>query len=1021
MADNDNKFNFKAYYNQLTQLFKGSGPVVHRQVANKISPPGTTGVPIGTARAFLKHASSAYANHLRSYGQYNRLARYSDYSEMESMAEIACITGNTRIATLWGFISIKKLTKKFSSGEPFEVWAWDSERNLHTVAQAHHPRKTGEKEVVKVILDNGKSFECTLDHRIMLKDGTYKQAQFLEENDSLMPFNYNTRKNYLRITNPRTGKLKEAHRYIYEEVLEKEIGKNNIHHINYNKRDNRTKNLQEMTPKDHMILHGISRDTNKKRKKTCKELWKNEEYRNKVIAGVKSWTATPEAKEFYSKHATEINEKRWKTDKKYAKKMAKIFSQHAKKLWADPEWAAWKKKHHSETLKLKYANDPSLRERVARKGKENGRYNHDITNDQILISGINFDSFDKFAENFDFRGRKFASLRQKVQFLRRRLNACGYKTWRDYKDNYIYNNHKVVKVIFTGKVEEVYDLTVDHFENFAIESGIYISNSGLDIYSDETCSKGEYGELLRIDSPNPTIKKALNELFYDTLNIEFNSWHWVRNMCKYGDQFLLVDHHPDYGVINALPMPVNEIEREERYDPEDPTAYRYRWVTQGNRPLENWQVIHFRLLGNDAFLPYGSSVVEPARRVWRQLILMEDAVMVYRIVRSPERRVFYIDIGNIAPQDVQGYIEKVKTQLKRNQVIDSDTGRVDLRYNPLSTDEDYFIPTRGEHSSRIDTLAGGQFTGDIEDLQYIQNKLFAALKIPKSYLGYEGDIGSKSTLSQEDVRFGRTIQRIQRVFVAELNKIAIIHLYSMGMDAEDLTNFEISMANPSSISELQRLEVWRNKFEVASVAAEGLLDRHFVYSRLFKLSNQEIESIEEGKRKDRMFDLELESIQPPPVEGEEAPAAPEPAPEEVPTEPAAEPAAEPSPEAGGREGGLPPPPGEEPITAGKDPNRQIAAPNELVKVPKKKKRKSTMPDLANHTFNLKKTAMDPKRNASELSRFARNPFGESAEEDKEVALIDKKLVQLKRFAEELENINVLKTARERKIKKVIID
>jgi hypothetical protein len=437
--------------------------------------------------------------------------------------------------------------------------------------------------------------------------------------------------------------------------------------------------------------------------------------------------------------------------------------------------------------------------------------------------------------------------------------------------------------------------------------------SALDIYADETCSKSEYGEILKVDSPNINIKKALNTLFYDVLNIEFNAWNWVRNLCKYGDQFLLVDHHPDYGVLNILPMPVNEVEREEGFDPDNPLAYRYRWITQGNRILENWQVIHFRLLANDNFLPYGSAVLEPARRVWRQLILMEDAVMVYRIVRSPERRVFYIDVGNVAPQDIPGYMEKVQTQLKRNQIVDNSTGRVDLRYNPMSTDEDYWVPTRGEFSSRIETLPGGQFTGDIDDLVYIQNKLFAALKIPKSYLGYEQDINSKSTLSQEDVRFARTIQRIQRVFISELNKIAIIHLYSMGFKGDDLVNFEISMANPSTISEMQKLELWRLRFEVASLAQEGMFDRNFVYKKLWKLSDEDVEQIEEGKRKDRMFDMEVESMQAPvPADQAALPPAGEAPPEGLPPAPGEE---------GGE--GLPPPPGEtapeEPLAAGNDP------------------------------------------------------------------------------------------------------
>jgi len=1358
-------------------------------------------------------------------------------------------------------------------------------------------------------------------------------------------------------------------------------------------------------------------------------------------------------------------------------------------------------------------------------------------------------------------------------------------------------------------------------------------SSGLDIYADECTTHDENGDILSIISPNPEIRKLLTLLFYDNLNVEFNLWSWVRSLCKYGDQFLLVDHHPDYGVLDLLPMPVNEVEREEGFNPENPLEYRYRWVTQGNRTIEPWEVIHFRVMGNESFLPYGSSILEAARRVWRQLILMEDAVMVYRIVRSPERRVFYIDVGNVAPQDVEKYMERVKTQLKRNMVVSSDTGRVDLRYNPLpihyatpiplldgrtitikelaqeyddgkenwvysiqddskkivpgkvvwcgknysakkitkvtlddgthlltapehpfvlrdgsskradelcvndalmplyrnevkltktseslytkvydpcsnkyllmhrvvannvlqeklheakktvgcddnkylvihhknfnslnnypsnlqwvgnaehmrfhkdlgkkvftsynkteekrlktiednkkykkaqhmnevyngtdlhkehnkirrkaqlqsweknremrcrtmcwvipdecielgkklwignsklhrdvfielfkkdptirellkqanekfgrsidklsrtaierrlnelgysgfreyrtdslkiseyknhkvskveeiicegtdvycmavvgpdgeddrhnfaacsfgntdmkcsksaillrnSVDEDFYIPQRGaESNSRIETLPGGQFTGDIEDLSYIQSfrgnvlvklldntkdtiknivnrinsgeslwtysinpetlhispskiiagqnvgkknnfirinldnekhievtdehlmilsdgryihakdlkpgdslsalytkvsskmnrnyldgyemlyqpdknrwdythrivakeclkkdlsksnvvhhtsfnklnnspdflkvfensklhrdfhasvnkdnkiyvgngnpnfnseanietllgaarlsknfselvkrtgythfiirrlvndlgmnytefhkkymqynpsvyyycgynltlddikevirfpeiksevdvckflscsvmtlkpilknsnyrdfrqlydevkgltfqnmvnvasncstlkeislilgcsegklknllhlngfktvkdfrkkfgmrkystpqmfkkgmvphnkvalnhkvvsveylniqedaydiqveknnnfsvdcgifvhnsKLFAALKIPKSYLGYEGEIGSKATLSQEDIRFSRTIQRLQRVIVSELNKIAVIHLYSKGFKNSDLVNFDIQLANPSTIAEMQRLELWRTKFEVAGVVQEGMFDKNFVYRRIWKLSDSEIEQIEEGRKKDKMFDMELENITVEPAEE----AAPLETPPEEPTpaggieEPAA--AAPPT------EPGLPPPPGEaEPLTAGKDPNAQIAAPNELIKpFGIKRKKKSTFPNLKNYVFNTKKTALDHHRNYSELNRFAKNPFGECVEsvEDK---IFNKNLNKIEELVNKLESLDKFN-----KTKKVMSD
>ena len=395
-------------------------------------------------------------------------------------------------------------------------------------------------------------------------------------------------------------------------------------------------------------------------------------------------------------------------------------------------------------------------------------------------------------------------------------------------------------------------------------------SSALDIYSEETVASDERGQVLHIFSENVKIKKILEELFFDTLNVEFNLTAWARNLVKYGDFFLFNDVSPEHGVINVYPMPVNEVEREEGYDPNDPMAVRFRWVTEGNQILENWQVSHFRLLGNDAFLPYGSSVLESSRRIWRQLILIEDAMLVYRVVRSPERRVFYIDVGNVPPEEIGNYMEQVQTSLKRSQVVNKTTGRVDLRYNPLSVDEDYYLPVRGSESgTKIDTLAGGQNTTAVEDVEYIQKKLFAALKIPKAYLGYDEGLGAKATLSQEDIRFSRAINRIQRTVLSELNKVAIIHLYSHGFDGEDLLDFDLQLSNPSTVAQQQKLELFRTRFEIAGTPPEGLVDRNFLRKNILNLTDSEIKGLEEGKFEDRKIDLEIEAVHLP-GEGPEA-------------------------------------------------------------------------------------------------------------------------------------------------------
>ena len=398
--------------------------------------------------------------------------------------------------------------------------------------------------------------------------------------------------------------------------------------------------------------------------------------------------------------------------------------------------------------------------------------------------------------------------------------------------------------------------------------------AALDIYSEETVSPDEKGKVLHIYSENRKIQEHLESLFYDILNVEFNLVMWVRNLCKYGDFFLFNDISPEYGIINAYPISINEMEREEGFDPEDPMAVRFRWVTQGNQLLENWQISHFRLLGNDAFLPYGNSVLEAARRIWRQLILIEDAMLVYRVIRAPERRVFYIDVGNVPPEDVANYLEQAQTSLKRNQVVDKDNGKVDLRYNPLSVDEDYFLPVRGgESGTRIDTLAGGQNTAAIEDVEYIQKKLFAALKIPRAYLGYDEDVGAKATLAQEDIRFSRTIQRIQKTVVSELNKMAMIHLYCHGYEGEELADFELHLSNPSTIAQQQKLELIRARFEIAGAAPEGSVSRVWIQKNVLGLTDDEIDQIKSERIQEKIEDAEVENAQAPGTEGGDDAAA----------------------------------------------------------------------------------------------------------------------------------------------------
>ncbi len=325
--------------------------------------------------------------------------------------------------------------------------------------------------------------------------------------------------------------------------------------------------------------------------------------------------------------------------------------------------------------------------------------------------------------------------------------------------------------------------------------------SALDIYSDESTLKNEYGDILTVRSPNENVQAILNNLFYDVLNIEFNLWPWVRNMCKYGDFFLALEMAEGKGIVNVSPISVYNTERLENTDPENPNYVKYHVEDDkiGKIDYENYEIAHFRLLADTNFLPYGKAMIENGRRLWKQLSLMEDAMLIHRIMRAPEKRVFKIDIGNIPPNEVDNYMQRIINKMKKIPFVDQNTGDYNLKYNIQNLTEDFYLPVRGGDSgTNIENLSGLEFS-NTDDIDYLKAKLFAALKIPKAYLGYEEQISGKATLAAEDVRFARTIERIQRIVVSELTKIAIVHLYSQGITDSELTNFELQLVNPSTI------------------------------------------------------------------------------------------------------------------------------------------------------------------------------------------------------------------------------
>jgi hypothetical protein len=384
--------------------------------------------------------------------------------------------------------------------------------------------------------------------------------------------------------------------------------------------------------------------------------------------------------------------------------------------------------------------------------------------------------------------------------------------------------------------------------------------SALDIYADEMTTFSALSPMLNIKCRNDEIKAVLNILYHNVMNVEHNLFGWCRTMCKYGDFILYLDIDDEHGIKSTIALPLQEVERLEGLDATNPNYVQYQWNSAG-MTFENWQIAHFRILGNDKYSPYGTSVLEAARRIWRQLTLMEDAMMAYRIVRSSERKVFKIDVGAVPPQEVEQFMQKIVSQLKRHTIVDKDTGRIDLRYNPLSIEEDYYIPVRAGSVTDIQNLGGGQNTTDIDDVKYLRDKMFSAIKIPQAYLTMgEGATEDKTTLATKDIRFARTIMRLQRAVIHELEKIGIIHLYTLGYRGDDLTNFKLSLNNPSKIAELQELEHWKTKFDIAAAATEGYFSRRWVADNIFAMSHEEFLRNQREMFYDRKHDAALEGV-----------------------------------------------------------------------------------------------------------------------------------------------------------------
>jgi hypothetical protein len=419
---------------------------------------------------------------------------------------------------------------------------------------------------------------------------------------------------------------------------------------------------------------------------------------------------------------------------------------------------------------------------------------------------------------------------------------------------------------------------IDLFRDYDSMDMDPILSSALDVYSDETTARNEMGNVLKIHHEDDQIKQILENLFYDIINVEFNLWPWTRNLVKYGDFFLQLEIADKLGIVNVMPLSTYEVSRVENFDPENPQRVKFIYAPYQNpsggygqtpkKEFENYEMAHFRLNSDSNFLPYGKSMIEGARRVWKQLMLMEDAMLIHRVMRAPEKRIFKIDVGNIPPNEVDNYMQKIINGSKKVPFVDERTGDYNLKYNMQNLIEDYYMPVRGnDNGTSIDTLKGLEYNM-IDDINYLKGKLMAALKIPKAFLGYEEDVNGKATLAAQDVRFAKTIERIQRVLISELTKVAIVHLYAQGITDDRLTDFTLELTIPSKIYEQEQVELYTSKVAlIQQMQQTKMFSKEWMYEAVMKLAKDEqdtmtLQVLDDTKQTFRLTSIETQGVDP---------------------------------------------------------------------------------------------------------------------------------------------------------------
>jgi hypothetical protein len=751
-------------------------------------------------------------------------------------------------------VTIKELSERIKKGE--EVWTYSIQQGTTAIVCSKIiwcDLTRENSELVRVTFDDGTYIDTTPDHEYMLRNGSFMRADLLKPNQSLMPFyskksdeSNNRIHHYEKVYNPNTGKYKFTHRMVAHEYvrnLEYENSINEIfdtHHIDFKKINNNPNNLLRLTRSEHLDLHMKNYD----------KVLGSPEVTKKRMEGIRKYLKSDSRRERMSKEMKGIYPKYFKdyNNSELHSTHNEIRSLGMLKNWSSNTFVEKTKKRM--TIHLNDNCISHITNIIVNSNRFIG------INELSLILKNDNEFINLFKETYTLNKNILKSINPTTlnKLFFRQLNKNYFEFLLTIKPN-ITSDKKFIKArsIHLGKIKDIKILNHKVVSVIKLEetSNVYCleavgPNGEHDRHNFAVCSKDINGNHTR------------NGVFLAN--------------CKFGDNFIYLKLDPEKGIVGCNQLPNIEIERLEPGG-EDKTvsqstnkvindSLKFRWKNK-TMEFQPWEVAHFRILGDDRKLPYGTSILEKARRIWKQLLLAEDAMLIYRTSRAPERRVFKVFVGNMDDNDVEAYVNRVANKFKREQVVDSKTGNVDMRYNQMAVDQDYFVPVRDPSApSPIETLPGAQNLGDIADIEYIQKKLVTALRIPKSFLGFEEVVGDGKTLSIQDIRFARTINRIQKCMLAELNKIAIVHLFLLGFE-DEISNFTLGLTNPSVQSDLLKIDVWKEKImlyrDAVSDPGSGVaaVSATWAKKHIFGFSDEEIRLDLQQQRIERAVGQEL--------------------------------------------------------------------------------------------------------------------------------------------------------------------